>query len=178
MSDTAPHVPSAWQLERAVSAWQQLQALYTADPSLAEDEDVVNTTFADAETVHPRVLLERAIDALVWVERREVEADELRRAVIARRDRYRARSAAIRDIIEQLLVALELKSHRAKWGAASLAMGRPSLVLTDEQLVPEKYYRTERILMRTPLIDDLEQGEVIPGALLSNAMPVLRLRKL
>jgi hypothetical protein len=59
-----------------------------------------------------------------------------------------------------------------------MAAGRASLVLTDEQLVPDKYFRTERILMKTPLIDDLEQGEVIPGAVLSNPSPVLRIRKL
>ena len=177
-NNDAPRVPSAWQLERAVSAWQQLRALYDNDPALTEDEEVISAAMADAEITHPDVLLERAIDALVWVERREVEADDLRRDVIARRDRYRARAETIRKVIEDLMIALDLKSRRAKWGAASLAMGRASLVLTDEQLVPDQYFRTERILMKTPLIDDLEQGVVVPGAVLSNATPVLRIRKL
>ena len=165
-------------MERAVAAWQQLRALYASDPALADDEEVISAALSTAEVTHPDVLLERAIDALVWVERREVEADDLRRDVTARRDRYRARSETIRGLIQDLLVALDLKSKRAKWGAAGMAEGRPSLVLTDEQLVPDKYYRTERILMKTPLIDDLEQGEVVPGAVLSNPSPVLRIRKL
>jgi Siphovirus Gp157 len=178
MSDSPPRVPSAWQLERAVSAWQQLRELYASDPALADDEEIISAALSTAEITHPDVLLERAIDALVWVERREVEADDLRRDVTARRDRYRARSEAIRGLIQDLLIALDMKSRRAKWGAASMAEGRPSLVLTDEQLVPDKYYRTERILMKNPLIDDLEQGEVVPGAVLSNPAPVLRIRKL
>lgn len=176
--DNAPRVPSGLQLERSVSAWQQLREIYAADPGLADDEEVIRVALADSETTHPEVLLDRAIDALVWIERREFEADDLRRDVIARRDRYRARGDAIRRIIEALLTELELKSRRAKWGAASMAAGRPSLVLTDEQLVPDQYYKTERTLMRTPLIDDLEQGVVVPGAVLSNAHPVLRIRKL
>lgn len=180
MSDSngAPWVPSAWQLERAVSAWQQLRALYVNDPALLEDEDVVGTALADAETIHPDLLLDRVIDALVWVERREVEADDLRREVTARRDRYRARAAAIRALIGDMMAALDVKSRRAKWGAASIAMGRPSLVLTDEQLVPDQYYRIERILMKSPLIDDLEHGVVVPGAVMSNPSPVLRIRRL
>jgi hypothetical protein len=160
-----------------VSAWQQLREIYAADPGLADDEEVIRSALADAEITHPEVLLDRAIDALVWTERREVEADDLRREVIARRDRYRARSETIRGVIEELLTELQLKSRRAKWGTANMAAGRPSLVLTDEELVPDQYFRTERTLMRTPLIDDLEQGVVVPGAVLSNARPTLRIRK-
>src|SRR4029077_17804561 len=114
MSDGAPRVPSAWQLERAVSAWQQLRELYASDPALADDEEVISAALADAEITHPEVLLERAIDAVVWVERREIEADELRREMVTRRDRYRARSEAIRGIIEQLLAALEVEVDRAQ----------------------------------------------------------------
>ena len=137
-SNSAPRVPSGWQLERAVSAWQQLRALYDSDPALRDDEEVMIAALADAEVPHPELLLDRAIDALVWIERREVEADDLRRDVTARRDRYRARAEMVRKVIADLLAALDLKSRRAKWGAASVAMGRPSLVLTDEQLVPDR----------------------------------------
>lgn len=178
MSDIAPRVPSAWQLERAVSAWSQLRALYAADPGLAEDEEIISAALADAEITHPEVLLERAIDAVVWCERREIEADDLRREMAARRDRYKARAAAIREIIENLLTALEQKSHRAKLGRAGMVMGRASVVITDEGLVPDKYFRTERVLMKTPLHEDLERGEKIDGAVLSNPAPYLQIRKL
>jgi hypothetical protein len=176
--DSAPRVPSAWQLERAVSAWQQLRQIYAADPSLADDEEAISAAFADAEITRPEVLLERAIDAAVWCDRREIEADDLRREMIARRDRYRARAETIRVIIEQLLTALDMKSHRAKLARAGMVMGRPSVVITDEGLVPDQYFRTERVLMKTPLGDDLEQGVVVPGAVLSNPAPYLQIRKL
>jgi hypothetical protein len=178
MSDSAPRVPSAWQLERAVSAWQQLREIYTADPVLADDEEGISRELADAEITHPEVLLERAIDALVWCDRREVEADNLRREMVQRRDRYRARAETIRTVIEQLLTALDMKSYRAKLARAGMVMGRPSVVITDEGLVPDQYFRIERTLMKTPLAEDLEQGVVIPGAVLSNPAPYLQIRKL
>jgi hypothetical protein len=178
MSDEAPRAPSGWQLERAVSAWQQLRELYDNDPALADDEDVITAALADAEVTHPDVLLERSIDALVWIQRREVEADDLRREMTRRRDRYRARSDAIRAMIQDLLVALEKKSYRSKLGRASMVMSRAGVVITDEGLVPDKYFRIERILLRTVLHEDLEQGEVVPGAVLSNPAPVLTIRKL
>jgi hypothetical protein len=178
MSDTAPQVPSAWQLERAVSNWQQLRGIYASDPALADDEDAIVAALADAEITHPDVLLSRAIDAAMWIDLREIEADELRRQVTARRDRYRARAEAVRLVIADLMAALEKTSHRARFGLANIAAGRPSLVLTDEQQIPPEYFKTERTLMRTPLIADLDNGKVVPGAVLSNPVPVLRIRRL
>jgi Siphovirus Gp157 len=161
-----------------MSTWQQLRDLYASDPALADDEEVISAALAAADVTHPETLLDRAIDALIWIERREDEADDLRREMTERRDRYKARALAARALIDDLMGALELKKRRAKLGAASIANGRPALVLTDEAQVPEQYFRTERVLMRTPLIDDLQQGVVVPGAEMSNPAPVLRIRKL
>lgn len=177
MSEIAPRVPSAWQLERAVSAFQQLREFYAADPTLADDEDVIATALADAEITHPEVLLERAIDAVVWCERREVEADDLRREMVERRDRYRARSALLRDIIEKLLTALEITKHRAKLASASLGEGPQSVLLTDAQLVPDEYVRTERHILLTLIREAIDAGKTVPGAVLSNPAPVLRITK-
>jgi hypothetical protein len=178
MSDSAPRVPSAWQLERAVSAWQQLREIYAADPVLADDEEGISRELADAEITHPDVLLGRAIDAVVWCERREIEADQLRREMVQRRDRYRARAETIRSVIENLLFALEKTKHAAKWGAASLAMGPKSVVLTDAELVPDEFCRTERHVQLTLIREAIDAGEAVPGAALSNPAPVLRIKRL
>jgi hypothetical protein len=177
MSD-APKVPSAWQLERAVSAWQQLREIYASDPALADDEDVIRDALTTAEIDHPDVLLSRAIDAAVWAIRREVEADDLRAEIVARRDRYRARIATIREIIERLLTALEITKHRARFGSVSMAAGPVSVVITDPQLVPDEFVRIERHIMLTPIHEAIDAGRQVPGAVLSNPAPVLRIRKL
>jgi hypothetical protein len=178
MSDAPPRVPTAWQLERAVSAWQQLREIYAADPTLADDEEGISRELADADITHPDVLLGRAIDAVVWCERREVEADELRREMVARRDRYRARAETIRAIIENLLIALEKTKHAAKWGAASFGTSPRSVVITDAELVPDEFWRVERTLMKDPIHDAIDAGKTVPGAVLSNPAPYLRIRKL
>ena len=180
MSDsaTAPRLPSALALERAVSAFEQLRDIYGLDPTLEEDESEIRAQLDAADITHPEILLARLIDAAVWADRRETEADDIRREITARRDRYRARQANIRDIIVQLLDALEVKSHRAKYGAASIAMGSGSVVLTDAELVPDKFVRIERHIQLTPIREAIEAGEEVPGAVLSNAAPVLRIRKL
>lgn len=173
--DSAPQVPSAWQLERAVSAWQQLRQIYAADPTLADDEEGISRELADADITHPEVLLERAIDAAVWCELREVEADNLRREMVQRRDRYRARAEQVRDIIEKLLAALKKTKHRAKLASASLGLGPPSVVLTDAELVPDEFVRTERTILLTPIHEAIDAGKHVPGAVLSNPAPVLRI---
>jgi hypothetical protein len=179
MSDDggAPRVPSGYQLERAMSAWQQLRDEYATDPDLLEDEQVVAETLSKADATHPAFLLDRTIDALVWIERREAEADELRREIIARRDRYRERAARVRALIEQLMSGLEMTRREAKLATASVRDGQASLVVTDEQLIPDEYFKVERTLMRTPLRDDLEQGVVVPGAVMSNPAPVLAIKR-
>jgi len=180
MSDsaTAPRLPSAVALERAVSAFQQLRDIYGLDPTLEEDESEIRAQLDAADITHPEILLARLIDAAVWADRREIEADDIRREITARRDRYRARQQNIRDIIAQLLDALEIKSHRARYGAASLALGPVSVLLTDADLVPDEYVRIERHIQLTPIRAAIEAGAEVPGAVLSNPAPVLRIRKL
>ena len=147
------------------------------DPALADDEEIIAAALADAEITDPHILLERAIDAVVWCERREIEADDLRRDMTARRDRYRARAVAIRDLIEKLLNALETTKHRAKFGSVSLGAGPQSVLLTDAQLVPDEYVRTERHILLSLIRDAIDAGKEVPGAVLSNPAPVLRIRK-
>jgi hypothetical protein len=178
MSDNAPRVPSAYQLERAVSAWQQVRELYASDPALADDEEVISSALADAEITHPETLLSRAIDALVWIEQREVEADDLRRQDTARRDRYRARGATVRSLVESLLTALDKKSHRATRARAIMAMSRGAVVILDEQLLVPPFVRIERSPDKTAIREAIEAGQDVAGATMSNAAPALQIRKL
>ena len=169
--------PSGYAIERAVSAWQQLQAIYANDPTLADDEDVISAALADAEIPHPEVLLERAIDACIWAERREVEADDLRREMVARRDRYRARSENMRRIIADLMAAIDTRRHRAKLGRALIVRTAPSIVIIDEQALPDEYCRIVREPNKTLIHEHIDQGVIIPGAVLSNAGETVQIRK-
>jgi len=180
MSDsaTAPRLPSALALERAVSAFEQLRDIYGLDPTLADDEAEIREQLAAADIEHPETLLDRAIDAAAWADRREVEAEDMIREARARRDRYRARKANIRTLIAQLLDALEIKSRRAKYARVSVSLGPISVVLTDADLVPDEFVRIERHIQLTPIHEAIDAGRKVPGAVLSNPAPVLRMVRL
>jgi hypothetical protein len=182
MSDDVktPAVPSAWSLERAVSAYQQIRAALDADPDLEADEAVINAALAAADAQHPEALLERLIDAAVWMQRREDEADELRKEVTARRDRYATRRETIRLTITELLEVLDKKSHRGRLGLASVVMAPPSVVITDDEALPDEYVRIAiaRSPNKTLIREDIDNGVVIPGATLSNSAPILRIKRL
>lgn len=177
MSETRP--PSGYAIERSVSAWQQVREALLADPDLVLDELVITAALVAADITNPDVLLERLIDAAVWCDRRADEAEELRKNMIARRDRYRARLETMRATILNLMSALEKSSHRAKLGLAVMSMSRPGVLVTDADKLAPEYVRVTvtREPDKTAIRADLDQGVVVEGAVMSNAVPVLTIRK-
>ena len=134
-----------------------------------DDEDVIATALGRRRGP-TLVLLERAIDAVVWCERREIEADDLRREMVERRDRYRARAVAIRDLIEKLLNALETTVAAPSSAALiSAPVRNPSCWSTrlfSDEYVPN---RTAYPAVADPRRDRRRQGSV--AAVLSSQPP-------
>ncbi len=171
----APRPPSAWQLEKSVSLWQQLRETLQDDMSLSEDEAV--TSLPDSSLPSPHVLLQRAIDAAVWSDLRADEADNLRKRFAARRDRYQERGAKIRQTINDLLQVLDLKAAEGDLGSADLVKGPRAVLITDIDQVPTelKAVVTTVTAKKNPIGDKLKAGETVPGAELSNPGLVLRI---
>ena len=178
MSEIAPRVPSAWQLERAVSAWQQIRERLL-DQQFTIDENAIAAALAEADAQHPQALLERLIDAEVWAELREAEADNLRDRMTERRDRYRGRAATIRAAIVDLMAALEIKTQRATLATATVSAGRVGVRITDPDKLADQYVTVTvtRNPDRTAIRADLDEGVVIEGAELSNPAPILTIRR-
>lgn len=174
----APREPSAFRLEQAVSAFQQLRASLADDPDLAADEDVIATALASAGVDDPRVLLSRLIDGAVWAERREDEARSLENEYHARRLRYAERKERLRLIVEQMMQAIETTRHAARLATARIAEAPQSLIVTDEKAIPDEWWKVERSLRKRELGQHIkETGELVPGAILSNGGTVLKLSK-
>jgi hypothetical protein len=167
MSNT-PKVPSGWQLERAVSAWEQLRELYASDPALADDEQVIRTALADAGVTHPAVLLDRVIDACAWAVTRAEEADAMRASFRDRRDRYRKRHDVLKQLAFDLLVVLGEQSRSARLGRAALRESPPGVVITDEEALEDRFVRIIREPQKSEIKKALKDGEVVEGAVLSN----------
>jgi hypothetical protein len=95
----------------------------------------------------------------------------------ARADRYEARAQAMRDEMLVIMQLLERASFTGSpFGTVSVRAGRQSVVVLDEEKLPDEYWRVSRALDRMKLREDLTQGVVIDGAVLSNPMPVLSIR--
>lgn len=164
----APSRPvTAWQLEKSVSAWQQLQEKLTDDASLAYDEEVVARP-ASEDVPPPHVLLTRLIDDAIWTDRRIEEADNLRKRYTSRRDRYQARADSIRATITELLDVLDLKAWEGNEGTAAMRPRRPKVEITDIDKLADEFVKIEKTAKKTEIGAKLKAGVPVEGAELSN----------
>ena len=107
---------------------------------------------------------------MLFASLRETEADELSKAMAARKARYKQRGEMLRRELLDILLLLGRPRFVATEGTVSVRTIPGSLVITDEELIPDAYM-IEKVV-RTPdkraLEADLAQGVVIDGATLSN----------
>jgi hypothetical protein len=138
-----------------------------------DDEDFVRLVEAETDA------LERLRKILRAARYAEADAEKLAgmiRDMSERKRRFEDRAATLRSIAKTALEALKLPKLHAPDFTASLSAGRPSLVINDESEVPAQLCRLKREIDRTAVRKALEQGEVIPGASLGPAHPVLTVR--
>lgn len=175
---TPPLVPSGWMLERSISAWHQLRAEIANDDELVEDESVIAVALLKADAKDPRDLLAALIDADVWSQRRAEEARVLAAEMTERARRYEARDEKLRELIREVMIAIDVRKAAGRYARASIVRASPSVLVTDEQLIPDEYFKVERTLRKSDVLADLKVGVVIDGAVLSNGGETLRLARL
>ena len=75
------------------------------------------------------------------------------------------------------MVEADIKKITAPDLTVSIRAGTPSVVITDERLVPPQYWEPrDPRLNRQSLAVDLKAGQAIDGAVLGNPEPVLSVR--
>lgn len=188
---SAPFVPSGWLIERAISAWQQFRAELLVDEELVEDENVIADALksppppANASVDGERdlkhqvlALVGQLIDACVWADRRGVEARVLAAEFTERARRYEARVERFRELIDQMMAAVEVRKVAGRFARASIVAAPSGSRITDETKIPDEYWKIERTLRRADLLADLKVGVVVEGAELSNGGETLRIARL
>lgn len=171
--------PGPATIERCVAAWQRAKHALEADEQLATDEEVLALALeADPTALPPEELLRRFVAAIVFAEARKAEAKTIAESLRAREQRYASRAMVLRSELLEVMQALERSSFAAPYGTVSVKRGVPSVFITDEQALPDKYVRV--VTTRKPdkhallaALKALQPDAMIPGAVLSNAMPVL-----
>jgi len=93
-----------------------------------------------------------------------------------RADRYKRRRDRLRGIAFAAMDALDKKRIEAPDLTASIAKGKPSLLVTDENSIPDEYWRSVRSVDKTAVTEAIKQGVVVPGAEISNGMPSISIR--
>lgn len=168
--------PSAWQIEQAMSALMSGRAALLAnDPDLAADEAAMSDALR-AETDDVFALLHRMLRASVAARSMADAAEEMAANITARRDRYKRRADALRSTVFAAMDALGIPKIELPDLTASIARGKPAALITDEQALPDEYWRTTRAVNKTAINDAIKQGVVIPGVEMTNAIPSLQVR--
>ncbi len=162
-------------IEHSVAAYRTIRERIVA----LADNDIDETTLADtieglsdfneiaAEVVRSALLDEAMADGLSQY------IDRLQGRLRGLTERARARRLIVRDAMAEIslhkVVAPDLTFF--------LRASAPSLVVTDEQAIPEPYWVQQKPkLDRIQLINDLKRDVLVPGATLSNPEPVLSVR--
>jgi hypothetical protein len=91
--------------------------------------------------------------------------------------RLEERATKRRSLARDVMVECDIKKIAAPHFTVLLRAGSPSVQITDEREIPDKYWEArEPRLNRQSLSADLKTGAAIAGALLTNPQPVLSVR--
>lgn len=107
-----------------------------------------------------------------------VEALRLRMADMKERaTRITHRATVKRQLVCQTMERAEIRRLERPDFTASHRPGQPTLVVTEESLIPSDYWKPQPPkLDRQGLIASLKNGEAVPGACLGNGQPTISVR--
>jgi hypothetical protein len=176
MSDTATE-------ERRPKSWldpvKEAKAVASLKASLRDVADEDGSLLMD--TIEGETQLFEIIDRLL------VRMTETRAMIIGveavegelyeRRERFKKRLDSDRALIEQALSIAELPKVERPAATLSMSARAPSIQIATEADIPADYWKPgSPTLDRKALLAALKEGQVVPGAYLSNAAPTLTVR--
>ncbi len=152
----------------------QVAALRLMYPELAEDEEAWELSVESETDVHEllRKVERKRREAEIFIDAIETNINEL----CLRQDRFKRREKAMRDLAMRILNAADLRRAELPEATLSIASGRPRLIITDEDALPDGTYGLRRIPNKIRITELLKLGAEVRGAVLSNSEPHLTIR--
>ena len=173
----APIVPSAWQMEQAMTELLKLRdALLAADPSMADDPALFADMMEGEDTTD-------ALGTLARVLRSSIEDDlladaaKLRKADIAERQkRFEQRRDAKRRVAQSALEALGLSRLEQEDFTASVINTAGGIDVPDPTKLAAEYQRVTVEANKTAIAAAFKEGKAVEGASRGNGGRSLSLR--
>jgi chromosome condensin MukBEF ATPase and DNA-binding subunit MukB len=163
---------SNYQMQELVR--QQISSLLLAYPELEED-DQLRTDMIEGETDAFELLHQLELkrqDAETLIEGLDDRIRELK----TRQERFNRREEAIRSLMYSVMQIARIQKAELAEATLSIRNGTQKVIVTDESLLTDNYWRIKREVNKTALKVDLDDGITIPGAVLSNPEPTLSIR--
>lgn len=170
--------PSGYRTEQAMSAMMAARAsLLEADPELADDEPEL-IRLVENQTGDAMDVLRRTARAVGVAEARAKSCREMIDQLEARRDRYERRRELLRAILLDAMRTLALPRLEAPDFTATRKATPPGPIVTDESLLPDRFFRITRTPSKTLLREAMVvDGEDVPGAAMSNGGETVSIRR-
>lgn len=168
--------PTPYQIQQAMSIAAAVKARLVADdPDAAEDHrllaDMIDGESDALDIV--RALIRHSIEVQSLADAAKARVDDLR----ARKERFERRVETARNTAFAMLEALEWRDKIEEPDfTAAIGKGRMSVRITDETALPSHLIRVKREPDKTAIAAALKDGDVVPGAELSNGSAVLTVR--
>jgi hypothetical protein len=158
----------------AATIEREIADLIDAYPDLADDETLRADMLAGSTNAFEllAVVVERMQEAKSFSEAIKARAKELSE----RSSRYAKRGDAMRAFAERIMRAADLRKAELPAATLSIRNTPPAVVITDEDDLPEAFWRVSRAPDKSAINDALKAGQFIPGAELSNGGEIISVR--
>lgn len=150
-----------------------LERMFDQFPELAEDYQLRLDTIEGETEIFALIDQLLEINSAARGMRTGINAEMQR--LRAREERMEARELMARNCIAKLLEAANMRKAERPAATVSMQSGKAHIVITDENELPEQFIRVKREPNKEEIAKALKEGQSVPGAMLSNSAPVLRI---
>lgn len=140
----------------------QIEALKSLYPEMTEDADLL-ADMLEGET-DLNAILAKLVDYVLEAESMAEAVKARKNEIAERQKRYERQSDSGRKIIQQLMESACADKVTLPEATLSITKARTSVNVTDLDMLPQGYFRTERKALSKEIKAALEAGDRIPGA--------------
>lgn len=168
--------PSPYAMEQAMSVLLSVRArLLEDDPDLASDERLM-ADMLEGETDGALEVIHRYVRAALHAASLAEAAKKRAADIASRAARYAKREGDLRGGVFAAMEALGLRKIEQPDFTASVSVGASSVVITDEDALPDAFVRITRTPDKTAIGQAIKTGQTVHGAEISNGLPRLTVR--